>query len=216
MVVALFIVLGIVLIAGVTYGRRFNQQRASYYLSVLEEHFTPTHKDYVLLGEGLGYGFDYTVPGPISEVQGVLTLLPRYTPLYLPIARLIGRQDLLKLTFHCGDSLPAGVGSLVHTNCTGSRWCSVEEDADLRDARISHGVQEYTLYFYNPSIAERFRRWLPRIAEIENLNQLSVDSRKRAVTVFLTPHSDTFRSELRKLVELVFSLTVEASGGRLD
>lgn len=209
MVPALFIVSAIGLALAVTYGRNLNRRRARIFLRVLEEILAPVHTDYAVLGRELGYGFDYTLDSPIVQVQGVLTLLPRYTPLYLPIARLLGRRDLLKLTFHAGDLLPAGVGAVVHTNCEGSRWCSVERDEDWREETIHYDGREFTLFFYNPIVAERLRSIIPKIAAIEHINQIQVDSRRGTITVFVTPYPESIQFELQELLDMAFSLTAQ-------
>lgn len=207
MATALFLILAFGLALAVGWGHRYNEKRARYFLGVIEAQFQPESTEYVVLGRGLGYGFDMHVPGALSEIQGVLTLLPRYTPLYLPIARLIGRRDLVKLTFHCRDRLAAGVGAIVHTTCHGSRWSAVEIDEDWREETIELDGRSYILYFYNPSVAGRLRSIIPEFRSIPHINQISIDSRTQKITIFVTPNSPTFQKELQELVALVFSLT---------
>jgi hypothetical protein len=208
MFVSLFVVLTFGLVVAVIYGRRYNHRWAAVVIRAIEAQFRPDTAEYVTIGHGLGYGFDYTcTAGPFPEIQGVLTLLPRYTPLYLPIARMIGRQDLLKLTFHCGETLPSGVGAIVHTNCIYSRWFAIEEDEDWQEREIERDERRFTIYYYNPAVARRFEEIAPALTEISGINQIAVDSRKQTITTFLTPRGDTIRTELQKLGEIVFSLT---------
>lgn len=205
--IALFLVLAAGLALAVTWGHRYNERRARFFLKAIEGRFRPESIEYAVIGRGLAYGFDMHLAGPTPEVQGVLTLLPRYTPLYLPIARLLGRQDLVKLTFHCRDRLSAGVGVVVHTSCKGSCWSAVEIDADWREEQIEHEGESYTLYFFNPSIAERLRSSIPKIRSVERLNQFSIDSRTQKITIFVTPDPQFFYNDLEKLIDFVFSLT---------
>ncbi|MFP4151947.1 MAG: hypothetical protein ACLFSV_03835 [Alkalispirochaeta sp.] len=208
MFVHLFMILTVALVGAVIYGRRYNQRWAAAVIRVIEAQFHPDTAEYVTIGSGLGYGFDYTcTSGPFPEIQGVLTLLPRYTPLYLPIARMIGRQDLLKLTFHCGDALPSGVGAIVHTNCIYSRWFAIEEDEDWQERKVALDERRFTIYYYNPAVARRLEEIIPALGEIPGINQIAVDSRKGTITTFLTPRGDTICRELQKLAEIVFSLT---------
>ncbi|MFA7566015.1 MAG: hypothetical protein WCY01_03245 [Alkalispirochaeta sp.] len=203
----IIVLLSVGLGIAVVVGRRFNRTRAQLYIRILEEQFSPVAPEYVTLGRELGYGFEYNLDGPVDRVEGILTLLPRYAPLYLPIARMLGRQDLLKLTFHFPGTLPAGVGALVHTNCTVSRWSSVEHDDDWREETVEQDGQVYTLYYYNPIIAERLRSILPKISEIKNLNQITLDSRRNSVTVFVTPQQNWIKLDVERVAALVFSLT---------
>ncbi len=212
---SILIVFTIALVIGVGMGRRRNQLRARRHISMLEEHFAPVSAEYATLGRDLGYGFEYHLAGPIELVEGVLTLLPRYAPLYLPIARMIGRQDLLKLTYHCADMLPPGVGTLVHTSCQVSRWSAVEHDDDWQEEVVEQNGAVYNLYYFNPIIAERLRSIVPNISSIKNLNQITLDSRKHIVTFFLTPHPDLTKLDLERVDSIVFFLTGAERGGTL-
>jgi hypothetical protein len=189
------------------YGVRYNQRLVSTVVAAAEEAFPPLRKEYVPMGQGVVYGFEYELAGTLPSLKGIITTLPRYTPLYLPIAYLIGRNDLLKLTFECPGVLPPGVAVLVHETARGSRWQTVEFDEDWHQEEIVEGAHRFRLYSFNPLVSEQMRALVPRLAPIDGFNQLGIDSRRGSLTVFLTPRAETIVRDLSILSDVLNSLT---------
>lgn len=192
---------------GFRLGMRYNLALAHAVRSAVETQFAPTEAAYVPTGFGVGFGFEYTLAGPVTGLRGILTTLPRYQVLYIPIARLLGRNDLLKLTFDCPDTLPPGVGTVVHETARGSRWHAVERDPDWHEETDDSGSDRFRLFWYNPIVGDRLRALLPSLRGVPSLNQLSLDSRNGTITVFLTPYRHDLAKDLRVLSESIFSLT---------
>lgn len=209
---ALFIATAILLAVGYHVGHRRNRALIATILRAVHECFRPGHSDVAELGNGIGIGFDFhDSEGPALDVQGILTTLPRYAPMYMPVARLLGRSDLLKLTFHCSNTLVPGVGGVVNETRRGWRWSAVERDDDWQETRTSDGVHKYRVYFYNPGVGRRLEAVVPQITAIDTFNQIGVDSRSGTVTAFITPRAGSIRKDLDSLLEIVFSLTASQS-----
>lgn len=201
------------IVIGVLYvrGRRRNESVARELVRALESAFQPERAEYAMIGRGIGLGFDYHLSGPIPLVKGVLTLLPRYAILYLPIAYLLGRNDLLKLSFEVSD-LAAGTGSIVHETAPRSRWSAIENDPDWNSRCIERDGRRYRLFTFNPLVDRRLEQLLDHVLPIETLNQITLDSRRNRITVFLTPVAETIHSDLSLLIGTVFSLTAPDKG----
>ena len=205
--VAALVVSTLVLALAFRLGMRYNLRLADFVLGELEKCFQPQTVEYTPMGQGVAYGFEYQLPGPIPAMRGVFTTLPRYAPLYVPIARLLGRNDLLKLTFQCDATVPAGVGTLVHETARRSRWHAVERDDDWTVEEFSVAAQRFRLFSFNPLVGQRMRELVPRIAAVTGLNQISLDSRRGTITVFLTPNSNSLRKELNIVADALLFLT---------
>ena len=205
--IAALLITALILSVGFRLGMRYNIRMARTVLDAVERRFPPVTADYVPIGHGVGYGFEYTLTGPLERLRGVLTTLPRYQVLYLPIARLLGRNDLLKLTFDCPDALPAGVATLVHETARRSRWQAVERDPDWREEEVVDDGNRFRLFCFNPLVGERMRSLVPKLRGLPHLNQISLDSRNGTITVFLTPDIKKITDELKTLAEALFFLT---------
>lgn len=188
-------------------GMRYNQRMVRDVQIALEQRFRPTETAWTPAGAGVGWGFELATDGDVSAVTGVLTTLPRYQLLYLPIALLLGRGDLLKLVFHIPDAMPPGVGTVVRDSVRGSRWYAVQRDADWHEEQVQDGLERFRLFFFNPLVAGRLRSLLPRLGCITGLHQVSLDSRSGTVTAFIRPDRRTIVEDLERVEALIFSLT---------
>ncbi|MCG8479411.1 MAG: hypothetical protein MI724_09975 [Spirochaetales bacterium] len=204
---AFFVVSALVFAVAFRFGLRYNARLAATVIAAVEECFRPRRTDYVALGRGIGYGFEYDLDGPIATLHGVVTTLPRYAPLYMPIARLLGRSDLLKLTFHCRDALPPGVGTLVHETAHRSHWSAVERDDEWNEERVVTEGRRFRLFSFNPLVANRLKSMVPYLASAPNINQIGLDSRCGTITIFLTPYANSIKKELEAVAATLFSLT---------
>ncbi len=63
---------------------------------VLEEVLQPEDQQYTWLGGVVGFSAVYTT-GQYGKVKAVFTTLPRQSLLYLPVALVFGRADMLEL-----------------------------------------------------------------------------------------------------------------------
>lgn len=214
--IAVLILTLVALNLGFRLGMRYNLRLAASVRAELEQRFQPQEAEWTPAGFGVGWGFELALGGDITSLSGILTTLPRYQILYLPIARLLGRGDLLKLVFHVSDTIPPGVGSIVRESARGSRWHAVERDADWRQETVNEGSDRYRLFAFNPLVFARLRDALPRFGAITGLHQVSIDSRSGTVTAFLRPERDTLTQDLERVESLIFSLTTPPSRGRLQ
>ncbi len=190
-------------------GMRYNLALVQNIRASIEACFRPMAVEYTPMRQGVGFGFDYQLDGHIPTMQGIMTTLPRYTPLYLPIARLLKRGDLLKLTFHCGDTLPPGVGVLVNETRGRVFWQAVDRDPDWQEeSHVARG-QSFRIFTYNPMVRDRLRTIADRLISFSGFNQLSVDSRCGKITIFLTPSQKTIDKALKEVLAALFFLTAD-------
>jgi hypothetical protein len=209
MAINLLILLSAILIVAVQWGRRYNIKLAGTILDAVTSAFAPQSRDLVTLAPGLAYGADYTVDGAFPSVKLVLTLLPRYTPLYLPFAWLAGRRDLLKLTFS-GSAIPPGVGYIIRD--MGTAFLPNQPDDEMvRTGIVENGVR-YSLWAYNQYITESVRRLIPHVARIESFRELTIDSRHRTVTVFFVVRAESIERDLAAVRDVTDAI-LEESGG---
>ncbi len=118
----------LVLILLFYWGQRTNLKRAHRLAVLLETLTDPEEVEYLWLGGVLGFQARYRAPQRLKgrPLRITLLLLPRHSPLYLPIAWLRNRGDRLLLTLESGvrrhpPAVPSGLASHLH---------SVEHDGD--------------------------------------------------------------------------------------
>lgn len=211
MAVAHFILaFGCVISLGFILGRRRNKILADSIMRAIAARFAPRSAEYVQLGRGIALGFEYELDEDARTLKGLITMLPRYSVMYMPIAWALRRDDLVKLT--CTSPFVApGVGAIVGPGLAriGVRppWYVLERDPELIESRHSVGDRIYRIYGFNRLVTERLAGLLPALAEFRGFNQVSVDSRTSEVTLFFTPRLKTIERELKHAETIITTLT---------
>ncbi len=86
-------------------GRRINILTMRTLSRLLEHELRPLDKEYVLLGLYAGFRARY-VTHDRKVVEAFVILMPRYSILYMPIAKILNRRDILVLRVQTGKKLP--------------------------------------------------------------------------------------------------------------
>lgn len=206
----IFLALGATLSVGAIIGQRTNNRIANGVLDAMREQFHPSSTRYTRFGRGIGIGFEMELDSAPGTLNGLITLMPRQAIMYLPIARALGRTDLLKLTCQC-DALEPGVATLVgegyHRAGRKPSWYVLERDADLREEVVTGDGRTWRLYGYNSLVMHRLGELTAQLAHLTGFNQLSVDSRTGTVTLFLTPVLASIAPDLAIAYKIIYTLT---------
>ena len=85
-------------------GHRKNMSIIQTVATTVEKSLDPTDKNYTWLGGVTGFSSTYTVK-VFKEVEAVLTLRPRQSPLYLPFMLIGSVRDRLQVLFFLNDRI---------------------------------------------------------------------------------------------------------------
>jgi len=115
----LFVVLTFGLAFAYFVGARRNKKISRVIFRILEDVLQPSKKSYTNIGGLIGYNFNYSrlKAKNIARINGVLTMLPRQSPLYLPLAKFFGRSDKLYMTIFVTNIEAKGAWHIVHSKC---------------------------------------------------------------------------------------------------
>ena len=138
-------------------GARRNKKISRVIFRILEEVLQPSKKSYTNIGGLIGYNFNYAglKAKKVSAINGVLTMLPRQSPLYLPIAKLLGRCDKMFMTIFATNVEPRGRWHIVHSKC--SQTIDVDE---LAYQKVSVGGQSFSLFCENQADFATLEKYL--------------------------------------------------------
>ena len=206
----LILAFGGVVSLGAVLGRRRNKTLVTGIMHAIAARFAPRSAEYARLGRTIALGFEYDLGEDARTLTGLITMLPRYSVMYLPIAWVLGRDDLVKLTCTSRYVAP-GVGSIVGPGLARGRWrrswYAVERSPELIESHHTVGDRTYRIYGFNRLVTERLAGLLPTLAEFRGFNQVSVDSRTGEVTLFFTPRLRTIERELKCAETVITTLT---------
>lgn len=216
-----FILIGISFILSFSYalGRRQNSEIKERICTALEKHITPVKPTYLEMKGGIGRRFEFLLPedsGPIRAVRGMLTLLPRHAPLYMPFSRFIGRTDLLTITWEL-FSIVHGIGYVIGDRARRDGWYFIENEEEMRLSVVEvdteflvdtvpsalPSIRSFHVYAYNPLIVERLSAIVPILDQIPGFRQLNCRHREKTVSVILEAPSEQTEAILERLDEII-------------
>ncbi len=178
-------------------------------MGTLEAHFPQAEHDYVrLTSSGVGFEFSPPLPEGITSLRGTLTVLPRYSPLYVPLARALGRRDLMRITFLV-EAMPLGIGTLRRATNTPILFDTTNDDPDLDQCQVDVGDASFTIFCYNPAVRRRLESLADLVAPCKEIIQIHYTHEDSSITCFLIPEPENLKNILSTTIDSVFFLTSE-------
>lgn len=180
------------------YGQRKNRHIASQLAASLEAFYHPEEKRYQSIGGVIGYHIYYQLSGHIRRLVGTLTLLPRHALLYLPISRLLGRRDQLRLTLHTEET-PFGEGHIVDPGQLDSGLLFLASEEEMERRAVTVEGREFYILSFNPMVAQRLETFLRALPDTTGLVAFSSSRLEKQYTLIADPTPEA----LMPLIEAV-------------
>ncbi len=199
------ILLLVVLAGAVTFqfykGRKLNLMLMRHYLNEIEDVIKPVDKEYVWLGGYVGYRAKYKVSSEnVEAVETTLTLLPRQSLLYFPIALVTSRHDKLFLVFRLKDI--KGNVHLIQKGYFRIRPKIEDEEFLNRDYVDINGVT-FELLFDDRKQADRLIELVKMLPEPRNIKHISITSKTNVFYVFMKPEPENVKDYLKIFYKFV-------------
>ncbi len=194
-------------------GRRRNRAIDAATVAVLERELSPTKKHYVATDTGVARRFEFASESRFPIVRGMLTLLPRYAFLYLPIARALRRRDLLTITF-LSENLPVGNGHIVSARALSDGWHFARDIDEMHPYETADGAAAATVFCYNRTVAERLRSVATEAIAIPGFRSLSCSHDPRSITIAFEPKIATIGESVRGAIAAADRLAEEGEAWR--
>ena len=154
-------------------GLRTNRALARNILHTLEDHLQPQDTEYRNIGGTIGWHFTFIFDeGPVRKIRGLFTLVPRQAMFYLPIARMMKREDELHVSFY-SDDRPAGEGHIVIPSRLDSWWAQIEDQEEFDQVREERDGQEFVILYHNRFVLEKLQWFLRDLPSVAGLRQFA-------------------------------------------
>ena len=196
----LFTALTIALAFSYFVGARRNKKISRVIFRNLEDILKPSKKTYTNIGGLIGYNFNYAKmkTKKISRVNGVLTLIPRQSPLYLPIAKLFGRKDKLYITIFVTNVDLKHTWHIVHNKCK-----ERIDVANLQCDKLNSGGQSVNLFHQEGDECEAVKRFVAD-SNLKYLRHLAYHPEDKCFSMLLKPGN--ISEEFEKIYGFINSL----------
>jgi len=180
-------------------GRKLNLQLMQHYLRSIEEVVKPEDRDYVWLGGYIGFRASYKVNRDnIRKFEYTLTLLPRHSILYFPIALLTSRHDKIYFVIRPFAEIRREA-HLIQKGYYRLKPKIENEDFLQRDT-VEIAGKEYEALFEKRRDVEKLKELVESLSKPHNVKHVSLTPKTNVFYVFMKPEPDTIEEDVEKLV----------------
>jgi len=189
-IILLLVILAFMSVLQFYKGRKLNLMLMRHYLREIEDVIKPVDKEYMWLGGYVGYRAKYKSD---LEVETTLTLLPRQSLLYFPIALVTSRHDKLYLVFRSGS---AGSAHIIQKGCFRIKP-RIENEELMNIDYVSIDGVEFEVLFDNRRLADRLLELVKMLPKPRNVKQVSVTP--STFYVFMRPEPENVKEYIKTI-----------------
>ncbi|WP_297534936.1 hypothetical protein [Thermococcus sp.] len=191
-------------------GRKLNLQLMQHYLRSIEEVVKPKDKDYVWLGGYIGFRASYKLDRDnVRKFEYTLTLLPRQSLLYFPIALLTSRHDKLYFVIRPQSQIKREA-HLIQKGYYRMRPNIENEDFLQREIIDVAGKQYEALYEKKRDVI-KLKELVESLSKPHNVKHVSLTPKTNVFYVLMKPEPDTIERDVEKLLRFVKEKLKESS-----
>lgn len=184
----LFLVLILVAVGltlGYFRGRKKNLEMARAISRELEAVLHPKDQTYTWLGGVLGFKAEYRGVSGANRVEATLTLLPRHSLLYLPVAWLLSGGDRLFVVIYTTKPI-RGEAHVVAASYR-RRLGRLADESKWRREVMEGGAQSFEVLGEEPSAVASLRDWIRSLPQSRFLKHLALVPRTGTLYLFMVP-----------------------------
>ncbi|WP_297499512.1 hypothetical protein [Thermococcus sp.] len=181
-------------------GRKLNLQLMEFYLRKIEGIVKPEDKDYVWLGGYIGFRASYKISRDnLKKFEYTLTLLPRHSLLYFPIALLTSRHDKLYIVVRPF----AQIKREAHLIQKGYYRLKpdIENEPLLQREEVEVGGKKYEALFEKRRDLDRLKSLLESLPKPHNVKHIALTPKTNVFYILMKPEPDTIEESVKKIVK---------------
>ncbi|WP_297506063.1 hypothetical protein [Thermococcus sp.] len=181
-------------------GRKLNLLLMQHYIRSIQDVIKPEDKDYVWLGGYIGFRANYKVNRDnVRRFEYTLTLLPRHSLLYFPIALLTSRHDKLYIVVRPF----AQIKREAHLIQKGYYRLkpNIENEPLLQREEIEIAGKRYEALFEKRRDLDKLKSLLESLPKPHNVKHMALTPKTNVFYVLMKPEPETIEESVKKIVE---------------
>jgi len=185
-------------------GRKLNIQLMQHYLRSVEEIVKPDkeNRNYVWLGGYIGFRAEYKLNRDnIRKVEYTLTLLPRQSLLYFPIALITSRHDKLYFVIRPLSQIKREA-HLIQKGYYRMRPTIDNEDF-LKKEVIEVAGKEYEALYEKRRDVELLKEFIESMSNPHNIKHVSLTPKTNVFYILMKPEPETIEEDVTRIIRFV-------------
>ena len=183
-------------------GRRLNLLLMQHYIRAVKDVIKPEDETYTWLGGYIGFRAEYKVNRDnIRKFEYTLTLLPRHSLLYFPIALLTSRHDKLYIVVRPF----ADIRREAHLIQKGYYRLKpdIENEPLLQREYVEIAGKTYEALYEKKRDVEKLKSLVESMSKPHNIKHVALTPKTNVFYVLMKPEPETIEEDVRKIVEFV-------------
>ncbi|WP_457741442.1 hypothetical protein [Thermococcus sp.] len=183
-------------------GRKLNLQLMQHYLRSIEEVVKPKDKDYVWLGGYIGFRASYKLDRDnVRKFEYTLTLLPRQSLLYFPIALLTSRHDKIYFVIRPQNQIKREA-HLIQKGYYRMRP-NIENEDFLQKEIIEVAGKQYEALYEKKRDIIKLKELVESLSKPHNVKHVSLTPKTNVFYLLMKPEPETIERDVEKLIRFV-------------
>ncbi|NJE10556.1 hypothetical protein [Thermococcus sp. MAR1] len=194
----------IFLIAGISAlqfyrGRKLNLMLMEHYIQAVKEVIKPEDELYTWLGGYIGFRAEYKVHRDnLRKFEYTLTLLPRHSLLYFPIALITSRHDKLYLVIKPFSDIRREA-HLIQKGYYRMRP-GIDNEELLRKEVIEIAGKQYEALYEKRRDVENLKALIESLSRPANIKHVSLTPKTNVFYVQMKPEPETIGEDIKRIV----------------
>ncbi|ANF21783.1 hypothetical protein [Thermococcus piezophilus] len=181
-------------------GRKLNLALMQHYLRSIEDVVKPENKEYIWLGGYVGFRAFYKINRDnIRKFEYTLTLLPRQSILYFPIALLTSRHDKLYIIIKPLSQIKHEA-HLIQKDYYRMKP-KIENEEFLQREIVEIAGKKYEALYEKKRDVELLKYLVESLSKPHNVKHVSLTPKTNVFYIFMKPEPDTTEEDIKKIVE---------------
>ncbi|KUH34346.1 hypothetical protein APY94_02480 [Thermococcus celericrescens] len=199
----------IFLIAGISAlqfyrGRKLNLMLMEHYIRAVKEVINPEDELYTWLGGYIGFRAEYKVNrGNIRKFEYTLTLLPRHSLLYFPIALITSRHDKLYVVVRPFSEIKREA-HLIQKGYYRMRP-SIDDEELLKKEVVEIAGKQYEALYEKKRDVENLKALIESFSNPHNVKHVSLTPKTNVFYIQMKPEPETIGSDIERVVRFLTS-----------
>ncbi|QDA31320.1 hypothetical protein FH039_06530 [Thermococcus indicus] len=196
--VAIFLIAGISALQFYR-GRKLNLMLMEHYIRAVKDVIKPEDELYTWLGGYIGFRAEYKVNRDnIRKFEYTLTLLPRHSLLYFPIALITSRHDKLYLVIKPFSDIQREA-HLIQKGYYRMRP-GIDNEELLRKEVIEIAGKQYEALYEKKRDVENLRALIESLSNPHNIKHVSLTPKTNVFYVQMKPEPETIGKDVERIV----------------
>jgi hypothetical protein len=186
-------------------GRKDNLALMRIFSHELETAIAPKDKVYTWLGGYIGFKASYAVgEGMLDRVEATLTLLPRHSLLYFPIALLISKRDRLYLVFRVQKKL-SNETHIIEKRYKRTR--KINNELVFNTEEINVSKKNFKVLYETSEIAKTLVSWFKNLDDPSLIKHVAIVPKTNVFYIFMKPVPGLVEDYVKNVMGVLRSAT---------